>query len=215
MVGLGSTWWKKSEFITHKLYNFIVNIKENADSILNSNLSKKEKVIKLCEFVREIPYKRIGSLNPKDMVKAGMGSCTPKHIFLASCLKKLGVPLKFLIIPFYYKKLPLKYSKDTQELVQNMPISYHIALKAKIENKWLIIDVTWNSRLKPLGFTVNENWRGDKDMVFGVIPEEIIEKEVDPRKFEKDKAKNYTKDQILARKKFYELLDNMMDPFRD
>ncbi len=192
-----------------------MNIKEEADSISNSNIYKVEKIIKLCEFVREIPYKRIGSLNPKDMIIAGMGSCTPKHVFLASYFKKLEIPFKFLIIPFYYKKLLLKYPKDKIDLVRNMPISYHVALKAKIDSKWMVIDVTWNTRLKPLGFMVNTNWNADKDMELGVIPEKIIEKQVDPREFEKNKAKRFTKDQLIARKRFYKLLDDMMEPYRN
>jgi len=201
-----------------KFYYAIIvsmNIKQKADQIIASGDSKKEKILKLCELVREIPYKRIGSFNPDDMAREGKGSCTPKHVFLAGYLQKLGVPFRFLIMPFYYKKMPLAYPTDKRSIVENMPVSYHVALKAKIDGEWRIIDVTWDSRLKELGFPVNEKWNGESDMKLGVIPEEITEKEVDPRKFEKDKAMKYTEQEKVARKEFYNLLDEVIDQVRN
>lgn len=187
-----------------------MNIKQKADLILKSNVSKKEKIIKLCELVREIPYKRIGSLDPADMIKTGKGSCTPKHVFLASYLRKLGIPIKFLIISFYYKKLPLKYPEDKLDVVENMPISYHVALKAKLNGKWRIIDVTWDIPLKKLGFVVNDEWEANEDMKIGVVSEERIEKDVGPRNFEKGKLMEYTEKEKKVRKEFYSLLDEMI-----
>jgi hypothetical protein len=188
-----------------------MNIKKQADNILKSPKEKLEKIKLFCDLVREIPYKRIGSLDPQDMVKAGKGSCTPKHIFLATYLKKLDIPVKFLVIPFFYKKLRVKYPKDKIDIVNKMPIAYHTALKARLDGKWIILDVTWNSNLKKKGFIVNDIWNEKSDMKLGVVPEEIIEKDIDPRKFEKEESKKYTEDELLARKKFYKLLDSVIE----
>ena len=192
-----------------------MNVKSEADSILASEGTKKEKIIKLCNLVRDIPYKRIGRLEPEDMIKEGKGSCTPKHVFLASYLKKIGVPLKFLFTPFYYKKLSLKYPRENMDIVENMPIAYHTALKAEIDGKWRIIDVTWDLPLKSLGFAVNEGWGGDSDMKLGVVPEETIEKDVDPSMYEKEKIKQFSENEIRARNKFYNLLGGMIESLRN
>ena len=129
----------------------MMNIKKQADNILKSPKEKPEKIRLFCDLVREIPYKRIGSLDPQDMVKEGRGSCTPKHIFLATYLKKLDIPVKFLVIPFFYKKLGVRYPKNKIDIVNKMPLSYHTALKARLHGKWTILDVTWNSNLKKKG----------------------------------------------------------------
>lgn len=185
-----------------------MTITQEANAIINSNTTQKEKIIALCRLVREIPYKRIGSLNPVNMVSKGKGSCTPKHVFLAKYLKKMNIPVKFLIIPFYYKKIPLNYPQSKKNLVNQMPISYHTAIKAKINNKWIIIDVTWDSHLR--GFPVNSHWDGKSNMKLAVIAEDIIEKDADPRDFEKNIAKNYSNEEILIRKKFYNFFDTFL-----
>lgn len=185
-----------------------MKIDQGADKIISSDLPKKEKIIQLCNLVREIPYARIGSLDPIDMIKIGKGSCTPKHIFLARCLKKIGVPVKFLFIPFYYKKMNLDFPENSKEMVENMPISYHLALKAEIEGVGRIIDVTWDSKLN--GFPMTKNWDGNLDMVLGVIPEEIIEIDTDPEEFEKQKVSEFTSVEKKARKDFYEVFDKVL-----
>jgi len=189
-----------------------MRLDQEADQIISSDLSKKEKIIQLCNLVREIPYARIGSLDPKDMVKVGKGSCTPKHIFLGRYLKKIGVPFKFLFIPFYYRKMDLDFPTDKKEIVENMPISYHLALKVKIGAAWRIVDVTWDSKLK--GFPTTKDWYANSDMKLGVIPEEIIEIDRDPEEFEKKKVAKFTEDEKVARKLFYEFFDEFLEESR-
>ncbi len=184
-----------------------MNIKEKADQIANSNISLKEKVKELCKLVMEIPYKRIGSVNPEDMVKKGMGSCTPKHIFLASYLRKLGVPVKFVIAHFYYKKLPVNYPKSAKKVVEQMPVAYHLALKAELSGRWTLIDVTWDSGLK--GFSRTENWDGISDMKLAVVPEKIVEIEGDPREYEKGRIKEFSEEELKAREKFYKMFNEV------
>jgi len=184
-----------------------VNIKKKADRIVDSNISQKEKVKELCKLVMEIPYKRVGRVNPEDMVKKGMGSCTPKHIFFASYLRKLGVPVKFVIAHFYYKKLPISYPESAKEVVEKMPVAYHLALKAKLSGRWTLIDVTWDSGLK--GFPRTENWDGESDMKLAVVPEKIIEIEGDPREYEKDRINEFNEEELKAREKFYKMFNKV------
>ena len=89
-----------------------------------------------------------------------------------------------------------------------MPISYHTALKAKINNKWIIIDVTWNSSLK--GLSITNIWNETSDMKLAVVQENIVERNVDPRNFEKDICKKYTKEENFIRKNFYKLFDELL-----
>ena len=189
-----------------------MNLSEQAKSIINSNIDKQTKLKELVSLVSEIPYKRIGSLNPSDMVFYGKGSCTPKHVFLAKYLKEIQVPVKFLVIPFYYKKASIQFPQDQQELIQNMPISYHIALSVEINNRWTILDVTWDSELK--SFPINENWDGVSDMNLAVTPEKIIERASDPRHFERKMSLKYSDSDKQIRAQFYHFFDTFLEKSR-
>jgi hypothetical protein len=186
-----------------------MNIQEKADQIIKSNVSQKQKIIKLCDLIREIPYKRIGSLDPKDMIKQGQGSCTPKHIFLADYFDKLKIPYKYLIIPFYYKKLLKNLNSEQLAITSEMPIAYHTCLKAKLNGRWRIIDLTWDSTLKNI-LPVNCEWDGQSDMQLAVIPEQIIETKINPTNFEKQKTSQFSPAEQIARNRFYKMFDKML-----
>ncbi|HZZ99061.1 MAG TPA: transglutaminase domain-containing protein [Candidatus Saccharimonadia bacterium] len=190
----------------------MLDIENEANRIISSNTNNLEKVKELCSLLISVPYKRIGSLNPEDMLKIGKGSCTPKHVFLARELQKLGIPIKFLMIPFYYKNMPFAYRKNIITEVKDMPLSHHVALKAFLNGKWRILDVTWDKDLK--GFPLNTDWDGKNDMKLAVIPENIQESEADPRIFEKEKLKHYTANEEQARKNFYKVFDELLEEVR-
>ena len=178
-----------------------MKLTNKANSIIKSRLTKQEKIISLCELVRDIPYENTGSHSLKDLVEKGRGSCTPKHIFLAKYLKKINVPVKFLITPFYYKKLKLAFPGSKGALLNEMPISYHTCLKARINRKWTIIDVTWDSKLK--SFPINKNWNGQTNMKLAVTPESITEIKTDPRIFKRKQIKKYDQEEMRTIVKFY------------
>lgn len=185
-----------------------MNIWKQVSCIINSDLDKERKIRKIIDIIMNIPYKRIWSLNPTDMLSKWCGSCTPKHIFLSQCLTKLDVPVKFLVIPFYYKKIDLNIPNKYHDLVYSTPISYHIALKAKLKNDWIILDVTWDLKLK--GFPINDKWDWKSDMEIWVTPEVIIERKSDPRTFEKRIWLKYTKKELVIRKEFYSFFDEFL-----
>ena len=185
-----------------------MNIRKQANNIINSNIHKDQKVKEIIDLVINIPYKRIWSLNPSDMISKGVWSCTPKHIFLSQCLSKLEIPVKYLIIPFYYKKISLPIPEKYQDLVESTPVSYHIALKAKIKDKWIVLDVTWDFKLK--WFPLNDKWDWINDMKLWVYPEKIIERKSDPRIFEKRMWSKYTKEELIIRREFYEFFDEFL-----
>lgn len=185
-----------------------MNIRKQANYIIDSHLTKEEKIIKIIELVIDIPYKRIWSLNPSEMILQNAWSCTPKHIFLFQCLSKLNIPVRYLVIPFYYKNSDFVFPHKYKDLINNMPISYHIALKAKLKDKWLILDVTWDSKLK--WFPINNTQHWINNMKLWVCPENIIERKSDPRAFERAMWWKYTKHELIIRKKFYDFFDEFL-----
>jgi hypothetical protein len=55
----------------------------------------------------------------------------------------------------------------------------HWAIKAKINNKWIWIDPTWDPPLAKIGFPVTFNWNGKEDTKLAVKPIEI--NEIEPK----------------------------------
>lgn len=170
------------------------------DRIVNAKIPQVEKIKQLCTTVRDIPYKVTESLDPADVLKNNAGSCTPKHLLLAQYLKKIGVPLKILAVSYCYNKIPLNYPESMKRLVEKMPLTHHTALKIKVDNKWVIIDVTWDSNLKE--FEVNKEFDLKSDSILCVVPEEIIERGEDPNNYKKENL-NPSQEERELQRKFY------------
>jgi hypothetical protein len=89
------------------------------------------------------------------------------------------------MIKFDWNDLPIP-----KEIIQkrDSSIGLHLALKIKVERKWIYVDATWDPDLEAIGFPVTKNWDGKSDTKFAVPPQEIIEYEELPA--EKGKIKN-------------------------
>lgn len=189
-----------------------MTIEEEVKTIIASSDSIQKKVEALVALVTNIPYQRIGSLDPADMIAQGKGSCTPKHVFLAQCLHKLGIPVHFLVMSFFYKKLDIRFPEGHDVLIQSMPASYHVALKAQLSQRWTILDCTWDIQLK--GFPGTKDWDGVSDMSLCVTPEKILERDDDPYAFKKGILVEYTPTEKKIRKEFYAFFDTVLEDAR-
>lgn len=189
-----------------------MNLTLKAQQVLSSSLTKENKAIQLIDLVQYIPYARIGSLDPRDMLEIGKGSCTPKHIYLAQLLQQINIHTKFLFMPFFYSKQPFPYIEAEPAVIARMPLAYHVALKIKLYGSWKTVDVTWDPSLH--GFPHTLNWDGQNDMVLAVIPESIEEIEVDPTHYEKQRVQAFTLQEQQARADFYRYFDTVLEQAR-
>jgi len=141
-----------------------------------NDLPLKEKIIKLFEKVRDIPYGDIGSRDPEDVYKKNKGTCSGKHELLKELYTELGIKTKNFIAMHEFNDLSVRFPNEIKEILnRNRLVDPHNFLKIFIDGKWVIVDATWDKLLKEYGFTVNENWDGKKDMKIGVVVKEIIE----------------------------------------
>lgn len=131
-----------------------------------------QKIVTLFEKVRDIPYGSIGSREFMDVYKQNKGTCSGKHELLKAIYKELGVPTKDFIVMHHFKKLPIIFPDEIQKILSRTDFADpHNFLKILIEDKWLIVDVTWDKSLKKLGFPVNEELDGRSSMKLAVVPE--------------------------------------------
>jgi len=141
--------------------------------------------IAVYEHIRDIPYALIPELRdpgtgPAGILKLHKGSCVPKHYLLGMLFAKMGLPVKYASYIFDWDDKEIKYPPALRALTKEMPITAHLACKAYINGKWVLVDATWDPPLAKYGFPVNQNWDGFSDCRNGVIPiKEIIHDTLD------------------------------------
>lgn len=143
-------------------------------------LEGEEARLSIYNHIRDIPYAIVPEFRNPDVGTTGIlnlnkGSCQPKHFLLAVLFDKLNIPVKYVSYPFKWQDQPLRYPENFKEILGGLPVSYHLACKAYIEYKWVLVDATHDPVLKAAGFPVTENWDGLNDTKNAVIPlEEVI-----------------------------------------
>lgn len=160
------------------------------------------------EHIRDIPYAIIPELRdpytgPAGMLKLNKGSCVPKHFLLGLLFAKMGIQVKYASYLFAWDDKGVAYTPALRQLTKEMPITAHLAIKACIENKWVLIDATWDLPLRKYGFPVNVEWNGFIDCKNAVTPiKEIIHGTMDERvRYSDERRGSYTE----REKKAYEM----------
>jgi len=143
-------------------YQYIIKKWTNSQSF-------NEKIITLFEKVRDIPYGAICSRNPLEVYHQNMGTCSGKHALLKALYKEIGLEVKDFIVMHTFNKLPIEYPENLNEILSKTTIvDPHNFIKIKRNNQWFTVDVTWDKKLKKLGFPINENWDGSSNLSISV-----------------------------------------------
>ena len=184
-------------------------------------LSEKEARISIFNHIRDISYAIVPKLRdpkvgPGGMLELNKGSCQPKHFLLAILFSKLNIPIKYITYPFKWGEQPLKYTTELKTIVGNLPKAYHLACKAYIENKWILVDATYDSVLKKYGFPVNENWDGVNNTENAVITqEEVIHNSLEERvNYELSKRSLYSEEEKIRYTDFVEKFNLWLEDIR-
>ncbi len=136
--------------------------------------SPKEARIGIYEKIRDIPYAIIpeltGPQNYADILKVNQGSCTPKHFLLCDMYQKLGILILYVVYTFRWDELEVDYSPKLKNLAKDLPVNHHLACKADIEGKLVLLDATLDLALERLGLPVNRDWDGFSDTLLPIEP---------------------------------------------
>ena len=172
-------------------------------------MPKQEKMLKIKEIVelynkiQKIPYYCLEERDPDLLIKKNKGSCSEKHLFLGKEFKKLGAPVKYLLIKFDWNDLPIP--KEIISKKEDGSEGWHLALKIKPKNKWVYVDATWDPKLEKAGFAITKNWSGLSDTKFAFLPKEIIElKKTPPKQIKR-----------LENREFYKILNKWLELQRE
>ncbi len=172
-------------------------------------LDSKEGRIKIFENIRDIPYVLIPELidpekGPVGILIRKMGSCSPKHFLMGAMFQKLEIPIKYVTYPFNWNDQDIDYPAKIRKLADAMPIGYHLACRAYINGKWILVDATWDIPLSKAGFPVNESWDGISNTLNAVKPlEGIVHRN----------AKKSDEEKSLSNR-FYSILNKWLEELR-
>lgn len=159
----------------------------------------KEARVKVFEQIRDIPYYLVPQIEDplewaSSILKSHKGSCSPKHYLLGFLFGKLNIPVKYATYFFKWDSQPLRYTEELKQLSLGCPTGYHVACKASINNKWVLVDATWDLALGNAGFPVNFKWDGLSDTRNAVLPfEETVHESLEDRlNFVREKRKLFS-----------------------
>jgi hypothetical protein len=133
--------------------------------------------ISIYERIRDIPYgvlpELIDAERYVDILKVGMGSCSPKHFLLCEMFRRLGLTVLFAVYPFRWgerAELVADYAPRLKRSAESLPMSHHIACKVEIENRLVVVDATLDAPLAWVGLPVNRTWDGFGDTLLPMTP---------------------------------------------
>lgn len=147
----------------------------NKFKLWTENLSPQESRIRIFEEIRDIPYYLVAAIDDPyawaaSILETNKASCSPKHYLLGFLFAKLGLPIQYVTYPFKWEEQPLNYPEELRKMAKGLPAAYHLACKVDINDKWVLVDATWDMALKKAGFSVNEHWDGLSHTVNAVVP---------------------------------------------
>lgn len=117
-------------------------------------------LISIFNSVRDIPFKLPESLEEEN------NTCWGKHRKLFLLLNQAGQKVRFRVCEFNWKEQKLP------EEITNLPHKeqeYHLFLELNVNDKWLVIDCTMDSKLPKFN-----TWDGKSDCNLGVKPTKIF-----------------------------------------
>lgn len=183
-------------------------------------LTYPESQIAVFSRIRDIPYAVMPDQadpirGPLNLLKEGRGHCASKHFLLGILFGKLEISIKYVSFPFLWNQPGILYPDRLRELAASLPVSYHLACRAFIGERWVLVDATWDPPLAAAGFPVNTEWNGLSDTLPAVVPtlvvppdedesvsEIIHESAEDQPELYKRARRRYTLEEIASRKEF-------------
>jgi hypothetical protein len=140
-----------------------------------ADLDGTDAIISIFERIRDIPYSLTVPMTdpdtaPEQILLLGKGYCGPKHYLLAEMYSRLGYEVVYTTFPFLWNDPDLSYPPGLRQLATGLPLAHHLACRVRIDDRWVLVDATWDPPLACAGFPVNEHWDGRADTICAVKP---------------------------------------------
>lgn len=180
-------------------------------------LSLEKTLVKIFKKVRDIPYGSTGERDPQKILKAKLGSCSGKHLLLKELFELLGYQAKIITCYHHFDEaLPRReYPEALQNLItEHTVIDFHHFIQIKRNNRWVVVDATWDTPLKAYGFPVNTDWDGNTDTQLAVKPIKFYPEVDNLIAFKKQLIEELEPEEREVRRRFLDLLTEWFTTLR-
>ncbi len=127
---------------------------------LGEGLSPREQRIAAFRLVQNVPYKLTAwKGDPNSLFTLGRGDCRHKSAALRLLLRTWQFEARAVQVPFDWADLPIP-SGVLSPLLETRGI--HDSVEVKINNRFVLVDATWDPALAVAGFPVLANWDGSQ-----------------------------------------------------
>jgi hypothetical protein len=181
---------------------------------------REDALLTVVNKVRDIPFKFIGTRDVDSMLEAGVGTCNAKHMLLKELAEALRYKVRFLVDKFHLSDFLRGLDKENEKVMRLKEITsklepyYHTYIQIFKDEKWISLDITFDSFLEQFGFVVASDWDGKTDTL---LPHEPLEQHIvdkEPGKFKRDLLVGESEENKQLRKEFFALLNEYLTEVR-
>ncbi|GAG13701.1 unnamed protein product [marine sediment metagenome] len=144
----------------------------------SGSLPLEQKIVRLFERVRDIPFGCMGSRDPEDVYQKNMGTCSGKNLLLRELYNEIDIETKDMLTLHRFNDLVwfptesyplLQLPAEIEEILNRGPVyDFHNYTRISVDGRWINVDATFDKSLSRYGFVVNENWNGKTDTMLCV-----------------------------------------------
>jgi hypothetical protein len=166
----------------------------------------KEKIIKIFNQVRDIPYRIPLTLQETDYC------CSGKSVILKSKLEKIGLKVRFAVGCFYWSSFILP---DLVVDISHDKDCTHTWIEVYLNNVWVKLDSSWDRALNTV-FPIAQ-FDGKHDTILAVKIEDYFSQEKSEKIMnnqEKSESEELIQD-LEKNAKFYEAFNNYLEETRN
>jgi hypothetical protein len=166
-------------------------------------------------LVRDMPYTRASSREPKTIIREWRGTCSGKHYLLKGLFAEIGYPSRLIACTTVAHIDP----KDTKgklrkllEQSQGRFVDVHNYLILELPEGEMIVDATWPLATKGMGTVVNERFVPGEDQKIACDPIKtwVVPENGDSQEFKNEILKeSFTPEELAHRDEFIRTLGEM------
>ncbi len=128
-------------------------------------------------LVRDMPYQRSSAAEPATVIEEWRGTCSSKHLLLATILRELGRDSMLMhalheFTPRNSRWLP---SHLLAEVAREPVPDVHNFLVVEDDAGWFAVDATWPLAARALGLPVNDVWAPGRNMTIAADIDELYD----------------------------------------
>jgi hypothetical protein len=94
-------------------------------------------------------------------------------VVLYDVFQKAGFDVRFCVYEFQWFDFKLNFPQHISALLKDFPTDFHTNLEVKIDDKWILIDATWDDALIDAGLPGIKQWDGRKPTINAVYANNV------------------------------------------